>query len=88
MVWVRKARKLEQPASNGEAVIVRDPLLACVDDVHAKQLAVIHIHERQEVRHGRASVWFVAPAVAIRPTSNLIETTTAVMAILLRRGSS
>ena len=56
LIWVRKARKLERPASNGEAVIVRNPHLARVDDVHAKQLAVIHIRERQEVRHGRASV--------------------------------
>ena len=63
-------------------------LLSAEVYVHAKQLAVIHIRERHEVRHGRASVWFVAPAVAIRPTSRLIETTTAVMAILLRRGSS
>ena len=41
MVRVRKAWKLEWPASNGEAVIARDPLLAGVEDAHAKQLAIV-----------------------------------------------
>jgi hypothetical protein len=54
MVRVRKARKLERSASNGEAVIARDAPLARVEDVHAKQLAVILIREGQELRHGTA----------------------------------
>ena len=49
MVRVGKARKLERAASHAEAVIARDPLLARVEDVHAKQLAVILIREGQEL---------------------------------------
>ena len=59
MVRVRKARELERPASNGEAVIARDPHLARVEDAHAKQLAVILVREGQVVRHStaRLSPW-------------------------------
>ena len=54
MVRVRKARKLERPASNGEAVIARDPHLARVDDTHAEQFAVVLVRERQELQRGAA----------------------------------
>ena len=53
VVRVRKARELERSACEHEAVITRDPLLARVDDAHTKQLTVILIRERQELRHGQ-----------------------------------
>src|SRR4051795_9796068 len=41
MVRVGKARELERAARQAEAVIARDPLLAGVEEAHAKQLAIV-----------------------------------------------
>ena len=41
---------------DGEAVTTGNPHLARVQDAHAKQLAVVVVRERQELRHGRAGV--------------------------------
>jgi len=69
-------------------VIAGYPLLACVEDAHAKQLAVVLVDEGQGPRHGGAGVQSVATAAAIRPTRRLIEATMAIMARALRRGAS
>src|SRR5215218_7779885 len=88
VVRVRKARERERLAREREAVITRDALLARVEDAHAKQLAVILVREGQELRHGTAGGQSVTTAAAIRPTRRLIEAAMALMAVLLRRGSS
>ena len=56
VLGVRKARELEGATCKREAVVTRDPLLARVDDAHTKQLAVILVRKRQELRHGTAGV--------------------------------
>ena len=53
MIRVGKARELERAARQAEAVIARDPHLAGVEEAHAKQLAIVLVRERQELRHGR-----------------------------------
>src|SRR3954464_8105205 len=45
----RQSTELERAARQAEAVIARDPLLAGVEDAHAKQLAIVLVRERQEV---------------------------------------
>ena len=56
VVGVREARELERSACERKAMITRDPHLAGVDDAHTKQLAVILVRERQELRHGTAGL--------------------------------
>src|SRR3954462_8793133 len=53
MIRVGKARELERVAHETETVIARDPHRAGVEDAHAKQLAIVLVRERQELRHGR-----------------------------------
>ena len=88
MVQVGKARELERAARPAEAVIARHPHLAGVEDAHAKQLAIVLVRERQELRHGHGGIQSVTIAAAIRPTSRVIEAATEIMALLLRVGSS
>jgi hypothetical protein len=56
IVGISEARELERDIPNPMAMIAGDPHLAGVEDAHTKQLAVILVRKRQELRHGTAGV--------------------------------
>jgi hypothetical protein len=51
IVGIGEARKFERHVADDEAMVACDPLLACVDDVHPEQLAVVIIGEGKVLGH-------------------------------------